>query len=366
MCRDQRLPGVPVGRPREPSVRLARSADRDAWEALVAAHGSFLQSWRWGEFREALGWNALRLVAEQAGCVVGVMQALLRRFAPGVGMLYVPRGPACAEGAALRPLLVALGPLAREHRAWLARVEPELPESPDSAALCRSLGLRQSPVTVQLPHTVVVDLTPSPERVLAGFKPTWRRYVRHAPRRGVTVREGGAEDLATFYALERETAGRQGITGRPRSYYQRFFQRFAGAGAQLFLAELAGESLAAIITLERGRTATYLYGGSSRRHQEAHPNYLLQWTAMLHARASGCKRYDLWGCGAPGDPASREAGLTSFKSGFGPVVAHTGAWDLPASPLYPLWRRAELLRKTAVQTRAHRQGTRQGGETSDG
>jgi peptidoglycan pentaglycine glycine transferase (the first glycine) len=342
-------------------VRPATPADRAAWEQLVKTSGSFLQSWRWGELRQAQGWQCVRLVAEDGPCLIGVMQVLQRRFLPLGSMLYVPRGPALAEERALEPLLAALHPLARQRHAWFARVEPDLPAAPEHVALLQRLGLRPAPVTVQLPHTVVVDLTPGPEEILADFKATWRRYIRHSPKRGVRVREGAAGDLEAFYALERETAERQGILGRSLDYYRQFYQQFAGAGAHLWLAELHGDLLSAIMTLEFGNTCTYLYGGSTRRHSDVHPNYLLQWTAMLHARDAGCRRYDLWGTGAPGDTAGHEAGLTTFKGGFGPVVALAGSWDLVASPWYGAWRKAERWRQARLQDRARGTGRSGGG-----
>lgn len=335
-------------------VREALPHERASWEQFVAANGSFLQSWRWGDLRSSQGWQAVRLVALNGTTLVGVVQALVRRFAPGVAMLYVPRGPVVTANAALRPLLDALQAVGKRRRAMVLRLEPEWLATPDNLMLCHERGWQPAPVSIQLPHTVVVNLDQTPEQLLASFKPTWRRYIRHAPKRGVEVREGTIEDLSIFYALERETAVRQGTLGRSLEYYRSFFAQFAGEGARLFIAELEGEPLGAIITLERGRSATYLYGGSTRRHQEVHPNYLLQWTAMRHAQAAGCVRYDMWGCGPPDDPTSSEAGLTAFKSGFAPVVRWVGAWDAPLSPLYPAWRALEAQRKVALQWRAKR------------
>ncbi|HEV7216861.1 MAG TPA: peptidoglycan bridge formation glycyltransferase FemA/FemB family protein, partial [Chloroflexota bacterium] len=332
-------------------VRPATVADRVGWEQLVQASGSFLQSWRWGELRASQGWLPVRLVAEMDGRLIGAMQVLERPFKPFGSMLYLPRGPVPAEPQALELLLAALPALARQRRAWLVRVEPDLPDRPDHSAILRQLGMQPAAVTVQLPNTVVVELTPEPEQILGGFKATWRRYIRHAPKRGVQVRKGSAEDLDSFYALERETAQRQGITGRPFEYYRQFLTMFADAGAHLWLAELDGEPLSAILTLEYGATATYLYGGSTRRHSDVHANYLLQWTAMLHARAAGCRRYDLWGTGAPGDASGHQAGLTAFKSGFGEVTTLVGAWDLPASHWYGVWRLAERWRKLRLVAR---------------
>jgi lipid II:glycine glycyltransferase (peptidoglycan interpeptide bridge formation enzyme) len=64
---------------------------------------------------------------------------------------------------------------------------------------------------VQAPDTVLIDLSPAPEEILAGMSPKWRYNVRLAARKGVSLRRAGTEKLPVFYALLGETARRDGI-----------------------------------------------------------------------------------------------------------------------------------------------------------
>jgi lipid II:glycine glycyltransferase (peptidoglycan interpeptide bridge formation enzyme) len=75
--------------------------------------------------------------------------------------------------------------------------------------------------------------------------------------------------------------------------------------------------------------------------------YLLQWTAMRDARASGCKHYDLFGIPPSDDPGHPMAGLYRFKTGFGGQIVHrSGSWDFACRPLTrTLFTLAEALRK---------------------
>ncbi|MCL4544362.1 MAG: peptidoglycan bridge formation glycyltransferase FemA/FemB family protein [Chloroflexi bacterium] len=344
---------MPVSRDGAPlKIRSASAEDQDRWEAVARAGASFLQGWRWGELRRSTGWEPIRLVAERAGQVVGLVQALHRRQAHLASLVYVPRGPVALDGDVLGPLLEALEAEARRRGAWLLRIEPELVAGHPLQEWLESHGYIPSAAHVQLPHTVLVDLRTDEAAILGGFRPTWRRFIRHGGRRGLSIRLGSDIDLASFYALERETARRQGILGRSYSYYVRFWKTYRDHGARLWMAEREGELLSSFIVLEWGSAATYLYGASTRRHSEVHANYALQWAAMRHAKQAGCLTYDLWGTGAPGDAEGREAGLTQFKSGFGPVVSWLGTWDKPLSPLYPVWAAGEHLRSAALRWRA--------------
>ena len=95
-----------------------------------------------------------------------------------------------------------------------------------------------------------------------------------------------------------------------------------------------------------GKTAYYLFGGSSDLKRELMPNYLLHWQAMLDFRALGCDTYDWWGI--PEEPAPDHPwfGLYRFKTGFGgETVRYTGLYEhvLRPGPL-KLERRLQQLK----------------------
>ncbi len=385
------------------TVRVATAAERGRWDAFVAASptGHLLQSWAWGEFKARFGWQAVRLVAEQAGEIVAGAQVLFRRL-PLFSLAYVPRGPIVDPAADAAPVLFAtLHREARRRWAIFLKIEPNLPEdeapsrltsrnggrdgASDVAATLTDLGFQPSAERVQPRTTIVVDLTPDLETIATRQKPKWRYNIGLAARRGVTVRQGSAEDLPAFYALLQQTGQRDHFAIHSLAYYQEFF-RHLGDQARLFLAEYQGEILAGIVITVFGRQAIYMYGASSSEHRNLMPNHLLQWEAMKWAQAQGCTTYDLWGVPdevpsevpssdseeretwnmergtAPEAPSSKlqvssstaEAaeretwnverginlwGVYRFKQGFGgQVTRYAGAFDYVYSPLlYRLW-----------------------------
>lgn len=330
---------------------------------------SFLQSRFWGDFKAEFGWKPMSFELEGASARSSLL-VLIRRMPAGFSFAYVPHGPeldvpeaerssALAEIAeALRPLLPKTCLFIRFDPQWYeAEIPPEGggergDESAKAGAPKRPAlesPLRRAASDVQPPDTVIVDLGPSEELILAAMKPKWRYNIRLAEKKGVAVEEAGVEGIPVFYELYRATSERDRIALHPERYYRRLFElaserRAAGApDIRLWVARHEGRALAAIITLFHGSRAVYLYGASSDEERNLMPAYALQWAAMRAAKAASCLEYDLFGIPPTDDPEHPMAGLYRFKTGFGGKVIHrAGSWDYALSgPLYGLFRLAE-------------------------
>jgi len=319
-------------------------ADQAAWDALVAAApgGHVLQSWAWGDLKARFDWHPCRLAAGPA-CA----QVLYRRLPGGLGTIaYVPKGPLAdfSDGAAMRALLAAIRPLARQQRALCLKIEPNREDDPALAERLRTMGFRPSPQAIQPRRTLVVDLDAEPEAFLERMKQKTRYNIRLAARKGVTVRAGDEADLPEFYRLMELTAARDRFGIHSRAYYETAHRLFVPAGSGcLLLAEHEGQLLAGLVAFAFGDTACYMYGASSDEKRSLMPTYLLQWEAMLWARKQGCRAYDLWGV-PDEEEETLEAGFEArsdglwgvyrFKRGFGGRLVRTiGAWDLVYAPL---------------------------------
>jgi lipid II:glycine glycyltransferase (peptidoglycan interpeptide bridge formation enzyme) len=203
-------------------------------------------------------------------------------------------------------------------------------------------GWRFSAEQIQFRSTVLLDLTPAEEALLAAMKQKTRYNIRLAARKGVSVRHGAMADLPVLYRMYAATAHRDGFVIRDEGYYQAAWGAFLQAGrAQAFIAEYESQPIAAIIVFVYGRRASYVYGMSLDAHRERMPNHLLQWEAMCWARRSGCTTYDLWGAPDSLDPHDPLWGVYNFKQGFGGRhVKHVGAWDYaPNGIMYAAYTR---------------------------
>jgi peptidoglycan pentaglycine glycine transferase (the first glycine) len=302
-----------------------------AWDRLLLdqPEGNLLQSWHWGELQSRFGWNVERLLVGDGRhglCSLQRSTSLL----PGGAIYYVPRGPAVVEAARIQ-VLDALEGRARTGGGLVIRIEPNAHVGDEWPAFFEGRGFTQGkPVQPQATQLLHIDLDPEPLK--ASFKPKTRYNLNLAERKGVKV--SGSTDIRTFAQLAAETAKRQGIHLPGAAYYQAAIDLFGPRDdVRLYLAEHEGDTLAGIMVFRFGKTASYLFGGSSDRKRELMPNYLLHWQAMLDFRALGCDTYDWWGIPEEPAPGHPWFGLYRFKTGFGgETVRYVGLYERVLRP----------------------------------
>jgi len=336
---------------------------------------SFLQLPAWtsvkSEWRpEHLGWF-------DGGTLVGAAQ-VLHRPAPVIKrtLAYLPEGPVLDWESRdaqeyLAPMLehfrrtgvflVRMGaPLVR--RAWSAAsvrkalsagdaglvttLEPKStdPVAESVAARLEALGWTKPEVSEDFAagqpefqaRMPLVDAAGQPldtDTVTARWDRSSRRQVRISAGAGLDITEGSAADLAAWHALYRETAERDGFTGRPASYFERMLRSLNSAdpgSCVLYLARHEGTLLAAAIYVRKGRAAWYVYAASSSEERNLFAPRALQCRQVADSIAAGCDWYDLGGLSATLDLDHRLGGLTMFKTSLGCDVVQTlGEWDYP-------------------------------------
>jgi peptidoglycan pentaglycine glycine transferase (the first glycine) len=326
---------------------------REQWNHFVAQspHFALMQSYEWGEFKERLGWRAIRLAVKQRGQITATAQLLIKPvFSSLFSVGYIPRGPLVdwTDTSTTAALLQALHSEARRHRVILTKIEPPLLNGSAHLHHVWQYGFQASANTNQPRATIVLDLTAGLDSVLANMSQKTRYNIRYADRKGVNVREGQCEDLGSFYYLLKTTSIRKRFPVRSWHYYLQMGNSLIARNlARLLLAEYEGQVIAGIIVAAFGDKAAYLYGASSNQYRNLMPNHRLQWEAINWAWNLGCKSYDLWGIpeevghavyqGQEPPGKKRTTGLWGvyrFKRGFSRnVVYFVGAYDYIYSSL---------------------------------
>jgi len=328
--------------PPQPTIIKNDTTSRPQWNAALArlptAH--VLQTWEWGVFKSRYGWQPRRFLWLKEGQPRAAASVLTRRIGPWpVATMYAPKGPALdyRDTQLVEQVLAYLEATAQQERALFLKIDPDVEaDSAEGKAVVETLrrrGWRASHEQIQFRNTVLLDLSRSPEELLAAMKSKWRYNTRLATRKGVTVRPGQPADLPLLYHLYAETADRNGFVIRPQSYYHDAWSAFVEAGlAQPLIAEVGGEAVAMVIIFRFAERAWYMYGASRTVHRDKMPNHLLQWEAMRWAQEQGCTVYDMWGAPDVLDESDPLWGVYRFKQGFGgEFVRHIGAWDFPVS-----------------------------------
>jgi peptidoglycan pentaglycine glycine transferase (the first glycine) len=334
-------------------IRHVTPDRREEWNQFVIQEPSFalLQSWEWGEVKEKLGWEAIRIAVEQQGSIVAGAQMLVKYFPTRLAsMAYIPRGPI---GDWLNPeitagLLSELNRVAHSHRAVSLTIEPPVLNNPTIDSLLREHGFRVGLQCNQPRSTIIMDLTPSLEDILAQMRKSTRRKVQSAARKGIVVRMGDRQDLPEFYRLMQITAQRAQFPVRSLDYYQQEWETLDDCKhALLLLAFYEDKPVAAHIAYAFGEHVAFFHQASSGEYGNLNPNSLLVWEQIKWAKSMGIRTYDFWGIPdevgqsvtEEDDAAGTEStdglwGPYRFKRGFSKnIVCYAGAYDRFCAPM---------------------------------
>ncbi|MDQ3937898.1 MAG: aminoacyltransferase [Chloroflexota bacterium] len=344
--------------------------DRRSWDGLLRRLGGHpLQAHAWGALKERFGWRAHRLVTASG---TAAAQVLIRPHR-GLAVAYVPCGPLLSGDTPTDAALVdAIMKLARSRRAAFVRLEPDVleddPGAPALLDMLRTKRFRTTERTLQPRSSIRLDLTRSPDQLLAGFSKGHRADVRRAEREGVQIKIGTTDgDVDALHGVMVATKRRKSFAIHSAAYYRSLWQLF-GDDARLLMAEHNGQVVAASLIVAFGDRALYLAAGSTEAGMARRASHLLQWHAIRWAREKGARSYDLWGIpdargrlalaeragssnAALADALESEAqrdpldGVYRFKKGWGgQVVRSVPALDrvfLPPAYWFWRWRRGE-------------------------
>jgi peptidoglycan pentaglycine glycine transferase (the first glycine) len=372
--------------------------ESNSWNSLISnlPNPHFLQTYEWGQVKAKYGWSPLYVVWDEKGnmkvetdvhrlssfaftpsaaALILKRQILRSGFAARLSILYSPKGPLLdwTNEPLRNRVLDDLQSFAKKRGAIFLKIDPDIvlgtgiPQSQEDVvdntgqsvmAELKRRGWGYASDQIQFKNTVLIDLNPSEEELLARMKQKTRYNIRLAEKKGVSLRVGTLEDLGALYRMYAETSVRDGFVIRDEEYYKTVWQQFMAGNhsqfsnspvsshqslftgyelpsAEPLIAEVDNEPVAAIFVFYFAGRAYYVYGMSRNVHREKMPAYLLQWEAMKRAKAKGCTVYDLWGAPETFDESDSLWGVYRFKEGLGGKVVRTlGAWDFAPNPLW--------------------------------
>jgi len=337
---------------------------KEIYNDFVAAQesGSFLQSWEWGEWQEALGREVRRYFigtdnnpstssGPNGNNIIGSIQLIKMPLPFGKYYLYAPYGP------------VVSGQGTGYSGQFLQELQKQFPDcifiriEPKDLSLISNLSSLTKITNIQPGKTLIIDLTKSEEQLLAEMHPKTRYNIRLAQKHGVEIKDEFALTIGKgLYAKEAveliyDTSKRQAYQAQNKDYFENLINFFAVQNhsgdlkLHIYKALYKNELLSSAIMIDFGNTRTYLFGGSSDQQKNLMAPYLLHFQAMLDGKKLGLKYYDFWGV----ETASGAVpGFVRFKLGFGGTVKeYAGAYDVVNNNLqykiYKLMRLANRL-----------------------
>jgi peptidoglycan pentaglycine glycine transferase (the first glycine) len=346
-------------------LEIQTAPDDDLWNRMLSniPNSHILQTSHWAKVKSRVGWKAFFLkwkdsegIPKAVALVLVKKVPVISRFFPS-SIMYIPRGPVLdwTDHVSGLKILNDLITFAKNNKALFLKIDPDitaglgLPGSPEYKTFengqyyienLKLSGWQYSQDQIQFKNTVVLDLSISADDLLSKMKQKTRYNIMLAKRKEVFIRRGEVDDFPALYRMYALTAIRDGFIIRDEDYYLNVWNLLYEAGMAVpLIAEVEGKPISAIILYMFANKAYYFYGMSTGEHRDKMPNHLLQWEAILLAKAQGCQVYDFWGAPDKYDEEDSMWGVYRFKEGFtGEVLSGIGAWDYIVNrPLYTLF-----------------------------
>ncbi len=290
---------------------------------------NFMQSPDWAKVKTE--WkNEFIIVKDENGNIKGTMSILLRKT-PIFGryIMYAPRGFVCDvhDKETLKKLTEKATEIAKKYKAFIFRLDPDVLQSDEEFKnIIKELGyktkknIKDINQVIQPKYVFRLDVkNKTEEELLKSFESKTRYNIRLATKKGVTTRVGTRDDLKIFYDIMKTTGSRDDFFIRPLSYFQKIYDSMGPEHVRLIIAEYENEPIAAVLPILYGNKVWYLYGGSSNKHRNLMPNYLLQWEMIKWALENKCDWYDFRGVSGFKSENDPQYGVYKFKKGFNPV-----------------------------------------------
>lgn len=317
-----------------------------AWNT-IAPHP--LVSWEWGEAREKMGIDVVRLAEYEGDTLTDVCQITFHplphtHFTIG----YAPRTRIPSGD-----MLKAIKEQARAKKAVFVKFEPyvqatDAGHDPHYDAFLKHVTHSTHPLFPK--WTQMLDLQHTEDELFERLKPKWRYNIKLAQRKGVHVREMTTDHgFEIFSKLYFETTHRQEYAGHSKQYHEIVYRTLKESMGHILIAFYEDIPLSAYHLFLFNDVLYYPYGGSSVEHRHVMASNALMWEAIRFGLRHHAKTFDMWGSLSPDYAQDTKGwgGFTRFKEGYGTdFVEFVGSFDLVLNPvLYRVYNVADVVRK---------------------
>ncbi len=314
------------------------------WDQLIVQNpsgGDVFQGKVFAAAKKEQGWDPRYMVYVMGSTRIYCLY--LTRKIPLIGELwYAPKGPGITSRQQLDFVLKANSEFAADKNIFIFKLDPELPKSAGFPAQLVKVHNIQPNAS-----TVLVNLAPTEDEIMATFRQRARRSIRQAQAAGVTVKRVSSNDqnYQLMYQMYQGTGQRAGFHVRDFNYYKRLWHLWSQADqGQLFFAYHSDQVIAAAFAAYIGQKGLYKDGASDRAALNNGAAHLLQWDIMRWLKDHGITTYDLHGTPPAEELENKEHrfyGLGLFKTSFAnELTEYIGTVDQIIKPTaYKRWQK---------------------------
>jgi len=313
-------------------------------QTTICENTPFTQASFYGDWQKNLGRTVKRFLVYGDEEIVAYFQLIKYPLLLGKSYLYIPYGPVVKDFSEnfFTNLKQELSRIAKTEGAVFVRLDftPKVSNDTLSKFFTKAPIFTYHSAYFQPRIEWFLDLNKSENELLMAMHEKTRYSIRLAERKEITA-EIITRDFKIyfdiFYKLMAETANRNGFSLHYKKYYENIFQTLHRANSYLSIARYGQKILAIDLIIVFGKTANYVFGGSSNDERNRMPTYLAQWKAICYARQLNCANYNFGGISIENQTYKGWEGLTLFKRKFGGrEVKHSDFFDVVANPFWYL------------------------------
>ena len=288
------------------------------------------QSYAWGEYRKALGWEPCRWVAfDEQEKIVAMMQGSLRRYPLGFGLIWCEGGPVGDLSICDDTLQKAVKVSTRLKRVYCRFRCDRARNIEDVLRLsAQKWTVSFSPLTSN--YSMALDLTKEEDHLLAATDRNFRRNLRRAAESNLTVArwfDPNVDEVLSVYASMQDVKGIDEQLSRDE-----IEQMLKNLNQQVVIYRCDdeyGNVVSLLGVFVAGDKASSLLWATSEQGRKLLASYAIFWVLVQHCRRLGVRIYDLAGI----DPV-RNHGVYRFKRATGAApIEYLGEWDWASRPM---------------------------------
>ena len=310
---------------------LANEAAKKTWDEslLRLDHYASFQTYAWGQYQLALGWEPCYWAAfDETGVIVAMLLGLLRRYPFRTGLIWSEGGPVGDLSVCDESLQRAIKQTTGFKRIY-CRFRSDRQREVEDALRLNAQGWRRSWCNLTTCYSLRLNLEKEENELLAGCERNWRRNLRRAQENNLQVEQWmnpSVDEIVSAYDSMQTLKGLDEQHSR-----EEFEYLLVHLKDQLVIYRATneqGEVISLHAWLVLGDRATAFLSVTTEQGRELHSSYAVIWAMLQH-----CLRLRLQYCDLGGIDPVASPGPYRFKKATGALpVEYLGEWDWASRP----------------------------------
>ncbi len=268
---------------------------------IVHIHGiHYEQTHSWAKVREADGWSSKVIAVKVKNDLIAGVQILIRKIKYIGTIGYISYGP-CVKDHSEHYTIEIIEEIKKfaghENINYLVINLPYFADY--MIPVLRAQGFRRAiesfPPARLMGSTLIIDLSKSPDQILAEMKRKTRRNVYRGIKNELEMREGNREDIELFFSLMIQTCERRNSppTHPHIDFFFRLWDHFRPNGwVRIFVVEYQEEPVCANLVLAFGDIFKIWKFGWNGHYGHLKPSDFFKWKLIELAKSEGYKYFD--------------------------------------------------------------------------